>query len=79
MVPLQDKRIMASRGDTAVTTQPRSKRKEVETFVRELDPTQVVGEQIFSYRLQLFKKIFLLFVQFEFCIRDRYVVGNSTY
>ena len=47
---------MASGGDTAVTTQPRSKRKEVETFVSELDPTQVVGEQILSYRSQLFKK-----------------------
>ena len=44
VVPLQDNRIMASGGDTAVTTQPRSKRKEVEQFVSELDPTQVVGE-----------------------------------
>ena len=35
---------MASGGDTAVTTQPRSKRKELEEFVRELDPTQVQGE-----------------------------------
>ena len=44
VVPLQDKQIMASGGGTAVTTQPRSKRKEVEKFVSELDPTQVVGE-----------------------------------
>ncbi len=46
MVPLEDKEIMASGGDTAVTTQPRSKRKEVEKFVSDLDPLQVVGEYI---------------------------------
>ena len=34
---------MASQEATAVTTQPRSKRKEIEQFVRDLDPTQVVG------------------------------------
>lgn len=36
---------MASEGDTAITTQPRSRRKEIEQFVRDLDPTQVVGKQ----------------------------------
>ena len=35
---------MASGEVTAVTTQPRSKRKEIEQFVRDLDPTQVVGK-----------------------------------
>lgn len=35
---------MASEEATAVTTQPRSKRKEIEQFVRDLDPTQVVGK-----------------------------------
>lgn len=34
---------MASQGDTVVTTQPRSKRHELEKFVRDLDPTEVVG------------------------------------
>jgi len=29
--------------DEAITTQPRSKRKEVEQFVRDLDPLQVQG------------------------------------
>lgn len=35
---------MASGEATAITTQPRSRRKEIEQFVRDLDPTQVVGE-----------------------------------
>ena len=35
---------MATGGDTAITTQPRSKRKELEQFVRDLDPVQVVGK-----------------------------------
>ena len=35
---------MASGEDTAITTQPRSKRKELEQFVRDLDPIQVVGK-----------------------------------
>lgn len=35
---------MATGAETAVTTQPRSKRKEIEQFVRDLDPLQVVGE-----------------------------------
>ena len=51
---------MASRGGIVITTQPRPKR-EVEKFLNKLDLTQVVGEQIFSYRLQLLN-IFLLFV-----------------
>ena len=56
-----NKRIMASGGDTAVTTQPRSKRKEVEQFVSDLDPTQVVGEWIHRIILwlQLLKFSFL--------------------
>ena len=29
--------------DEAITTQPRSKRKEIEQFVRDLDPLQVQG------------------------------------
>ena len=29
--------------DEAITTQPRSKRKEIEAFVKDLDPLQVVG------------------------------------
>ena len=37
-------RTMASGEDTAITTQPRSKRKELEQFVRDLDPIQVVGK-----------------------------------
>ena len=35
---------MATEAETAVTTQPRSKRKEIEQFVRDLDPLQVVGK-----------------------------------
>ena len=42
--PLQSKGIMASGEGTAITTQPRSKRKEVEQFIRDLDPTEVVGK-----------------------------------
>ncbi len=34
---------MASGGEEAITTQPRTKRKEIETFVRDLDPLQVQG------------------------------------
>ena len=44
VVPLQSKGVMASGEGTAVTTQPRSKRKEVEQFVKDLDPLEVVGE-----------------------------------
>ena len=39
-------------GDT-VTTQPRSRRKEIEQFVRDLDPTQVVGKCMGSLCLYL--------------------------
>ncbi len=34
---------MATGAEGAITTQPRSKRKEIETFVRDLDPLQVQG------------------------------------
>ncbi len=30
--------------ESAITTQPMSRRKEVESFVRDLDPNSVVGE-----------------------------------
>lgn len=33
---------MAS-GDTVVTTEPKSRRKEIDEFVRDLDPLQVAG------------------------------------
>ena len=36
-------RKMATDAEGAITTQPRSKRKEIETFVRDLDPLQVQG------------------------------------
>ena len=37
---------MATGGDTSiVTTQPKSRRREIEEFVRDLDPVQVAGEQ----------------------------------
>ena len=35
---------MASGGEQAVTQQPRSKRRELEDFVRDLDPLQVQGQ-----------------------------------
>ena len=36
---------MATGGDTSiVTTQPKSRRREIEEFVRDLDPLQVAGE-----------------------------------
>ena len=36
---------MATEGDTGiVTTQPKSRRREIEEFVRDLDPLQVAGE-----------------------------------
>ena len=39
--------------DGAITTQPTSRRKEVEAFVRDLDPLQVVGECTLHYMLDL--------------------------
>ena len=35
---------MATQGEGAVTTQPKSKKREIEEFVRDLDPIQVQGE-----------------------------------
>ena len=40
----QRRLVMSSEENSAVTTQPRSKRKEIEQFVKDLDPTLVVGE-----------------------------------
>ena len=37
---------MASEQETAITTQPISRRKEIESFVRDLDPLEVVGKHI---------------------------------
>lgn len=34
---------MASGGDDIVTTEPKSRRKEIDDFVRDLDPLQVAG------------------------------------
>ena len=49
------RQLMATQAGTAVTTQPRSKRKEIEQFVRDLDPVQVVGKSIeFIYSEQLY-------------------------
>ncbi len=39
--------------ETAITTQPQSRRKEVESFVRDLDPNSVVGECQYSCMPQL--------------------------
>ena len=36
---------MATEQDTAITTQPISRRKEIESFVRDLDPLEVVGNK----------------------------------
>ena len=39
---------MAEQSETAITSQPRSRRKEIEQFVRDLDPIQVQGKQVLS-------------------------------
>ena len=47
---------MATGGDTingVVTTQPKSRRREIEEFVRDLDPIQVAGEYCMRYTSRL--------------------------
>lgn len=65
---------MASGEASAITTQPKSRRKEVEEFVRDLDPLQVVGEFYFMIWINILLNSVCVFTEWsEQEVVDKYL------
>ena len=66
---------MATGGDSSVVTnQPKSRRKEIEEFVRELDPLQVGGQFVYCVPYTVLSAILLLV---DCLVNIRKIVKNN--